>query len=240
MTSVRYRTYTKAAAKPSARPVRALGTVGNDRVRRILNIVVAAIGLVVTAPVMVVIAIRIKMTSHGRVIFSQTRVGIDRRHNGVDGENRRRLVDYGGKPFTIYKFRTMYDNDGNPEDEVWASPWDPRITLFGRRLRKYRLDELPQLINVLRGDMNLVGPRPEQPRIFQGLRGQIGGYQNRQQVLPGITGWAQVRYHYDSSVDDVQRKVELDLKYIAKRSAIQDLKIMFMTVPVVLLKKGAW
>ena len=240
MTSIRYKTYTKTTGKPSALPVRIIDTVGNDRARRALNVVVAAIALVVTAPLMLVIAILIRITSHGPVIFSQTRVGIDRRRNGVDAGNSRRRVDYGGTQFTIYKFRTMFDNDDNPEDEVWASPWDPRITLFGRRLRKYRLDELPQLFNVLRGDMNFVGPRPEQPRIFQGLRSRIWGYENRQQVLPGITGWAQVRYHYDSSLDDVQRKVELDLKYIAKRSALQDLKILFMTVPVVLFKKGAW
>jgi lipopolysaccharide/colanic/teichoic acid biosynthesis glycosyltransferase len=142
-------------------------------------------------------------------------------------------------PFTIYKFRTMYDTV-EQQNETWASPWDPRVTRFGRRLRKYRLDELPQLFNVLRGDMNLVGPRPEQPRIFAKLRYRIAGYGARQQVLPGITGWAQVRLHYDASMDDVERKVELDLKYIAERSPLRDLKIMAMTVPVVVFQRGAW
>jgi lipopolysaccharide/colanic/teichoic acid biosynthesis glycosyltransferase len=114
------------------------------------------------------------------------------------------------------------------------------VTRVGRILRQYRLDELPQLVNVLRGDMNLVGPRPEQPAIFRHLRSRIGGYTLRQQVLPGITGWAQVRHHYDRSMDDVGRKLALDLEYIRRRSAAQDLKIMLLTVPVVMFHRGAW
>ena len=112
--------------------------------------------------------------------------------------------------------------------------------LVRARLATESLDELPQLFNVLRGDMNVVGPRPEQPRIFQQLRSEIAQYQHRQRVLPGITGWAQINHHYDASVDDVKRKVAYDLEYIARCSAIEDLMIMLRTFPVIAFKKGAW
>ena len=117
---------------------------------------------------------------------------------------------------------------------------DSRVTWFGRLLRHSSLDELPQLFNVLRGDMNVVGPRPEQPRIFQERRAEIAQYHHRQRVLPGITGWAQINLHYDASVDDVKRKVAYDLEYIARCSAIEDLMIMLRTFPVIAFKKGAW
>jgi lipopolysaccharide/colanic/teichoic acid biosynthesis glycosyltransferase len=126
------------------------------------------------------------------------------------------------------------------DDEVWAQPDDPRVTAIGRILRKYRLDELPQLWNVMRGDMNIVGPRPEQPAIFVKLRDQIDGYGARQQVRPGITGWAQVNHNYDQCLEDVRRKVSFDLEYIARRSLATDLKIMALTVPVMVFRKGAW
>jgi lipopolysaccharide/colanic/teichoic acid biosynthesis glycosyltransferase len=148
-------------------------------------------------------------------------------------------VDYGGRLFTIYKFRTMRPEAG-PTNEVWARPDDDRVTAVGRVLRKYRLDELPQLVNVLRGDMNIVGPRPEQPRIFMDLREQIGGYADRQRVLPGITGWAQINQSYDTSIEDVRRKVRYDLEYIHRQSTMRDLQILMRTVPVMLFKKGAW
>jgi len=123
--------------------------------------------------------------------------------------------------------------------EVWARPDDPRITSVGRILRLYRLDELPQLVNVLRGEMNVVGPRPEQPTIFARLREQIDSYGERQRVRPGITGWAQVNHRYDQSVDDVRRKLSLDLEYIRHQSLWQDVQIMARTFPVVLKKLGA-
>ena len=122
---------------------------------------------------------------------------------------------------------------------IWASADDPRITPVGRWLRQYRLDELPQLINVLRGDMNLVGPRPERPSIVTELRKEIPHYQQRQRTLPGITGHAQVNLEYDSSLDDVKKKVAHDLEYIRKASAWEDFKIMLKTIPVMLFRRGS-
>jgi lipopolysaccharide/colanic/teichoic acid biosynthesis glycosyltransferase len=208
-----------------------------ERGRRLLNVLVAAVALVITAPLMAAIALLVRLTSPGPVFYTQTRVGLDRRRDQGGPEDSRRRSDVGGLPFTIYKFRTMRLHQS---DEVWATEDDPRITRVGRFLRKYRLDELPQLYNVLRGDMNIVGPRPEQPKIFASLRDQIEHYPMRQQVRPGITGWAQINQHYDRSIADVRRKVELDLEYVERQSCIEDLSIMARTIPVVLFKRGAW
>jgi lipopolysaccharide/colanic/teichoic acid biosynthesis glycosyltransferase len=132
----------------------------------------------------------------------------------------------------------MTHQEGSTQ-EVWAAEDDPRITTVGRFLRAYRLDELPQLFNVLRGDMNVVGPRPEQPEIFSKLREDVDGYAQRQRVLPGITGWAQVNHHYDQCVEDVTKKLELDLDYISRRSPLEDLKIMTRTPVVMVLRQGS-
>lgn len=221
---------------PHAKP-RLIGRTSSERARRNLNVVVAAIALVLCLPLMLVIALLVVLTSRGPVLYTQTRVGVDRRSRfSVDG---RRRVDYGGRLFKIYKFRTMRV-DADRAGEVWASPDDPRVTAVGRVLRKYRLDELPQLVNVLKGDMNLVGPRPEQPKIFTKLRDRIDRYAERQQVLPGITGLAQVSQDYDTTIDDVRQKVMFDLHYISHRSWRQDLKVMVKTIPVVIFKRGAW
>ncbi len=209
-----------------------------EKARRALNVAVAAIGLVVTAPLMAVIAAAIRLTSRGPALYSQTRIGVDRR--SYFGGNHRRHIDYGGKPFEIYKFRTMHVQPESDRTERWASPDDDRVTAVGRVLRKYRLDELPQLYNVLRGDMNVVGPRPEQPTIFAELRDQIPAYPVRQRVRPGITGWAQINQHYDTCLDDVRRKVSYDLEYVERQSLAEDVKIMLRTVPTVALKRGAW
>lgn len=206
-----------------------------QRARRVLNVLVAAVALVLLSPVMLVIALLVKLTSPGPVLYRQQRVGLDRRTGS--GGNWRRRVDYGGKLFTIYKFRTMYVREN--DDQVWAKPGDPRITPIGGILRKYRLDELPQLFNVLRGDMNVVGPRPEQPEIFVQLREKIERYPERQRVLPGITGWAQVNQHYDQDIEDVKRKLTFDLEYAQKESAAEDVKIMLRTLPVMLFKSGS-
>lgn len=214
-------------------------TVATERLRRVLNVLVAFVAILLALPLMLGIAVLVKLTSPGPVFYCQTRVGVDRRRGG--GGNWRRTVDYGGKLFTMYKFRTMtHVQPAALAGEVWATPNDPRVTPVGRVLRKYRLDELPQLFNVLRGDMNVVGPRPEQPRIFMSLREQVDRYAVRQRVLPGITGWAQVNLPYDRSIDDVRRKVSLDLEYLQRASALEDVKILARTLPVVLLRKGAW
>jgi lipopolysaccharide/colanic/teichoic acid biosynthesis glycosyltransferase len=207
------------------------------RARRTLNVLVALVGLVVTAPLMLVIAILIKLTSPGPILYRQLRVGIDRRSRS--SSHWRRKVDYGGRLFVMYKFRTMRVEEGG-EQQVWASPDDPRVTAVGRFLRKYRLDELPQFVNVLKGDMNVVGPRPEQPEIFMALRDQIQKYHERQRLLPGITGWAQVNQPYDQDIEDVRRKLQLDLEYARRPSALQDLRILARTVPVMMFRKGGW
>ncbi len=211
---------------------------GEGRARRLLNIVVALVGLVLALPLMLVVAALIKLTSGGPVLFRQTRIGLDRRALTGAGGNTRRRIDVGGRPFTIHKFRTMHVDRGNGPRQVWAAPDDERVTVIGRVLRKLRVDELPQLVNVLRGDMNIVGPRPEQPAILVSLREQIQGYQRRQRVRPGITGWAQIHQGYDLSVEDVRRKLAYDLDYIRSQSALEDLKIILRTLPVVLLGRG--
>lgn len=209
-----------------------------ERARRVLNVIVASIGLIVAAPVMLLIAIAIKLTDRsGPVLYRQTRVGLCLRSS--QGGNFRRKQDLGGRPFTIYKFRTMRAARPGEEVQVWASENDPRITRLGTFLRKTRLDELPQLWNVLRGDMNVVGPRPEQPAIFQTLRTDVQQYAYRQRVRPGITGLAQITLRYDTCVDDVRKKVEADLTYIERQSLVEDLKIMALTAPVMLFRKGS-
>ena len=216
------------------------GAIDREHVaRRALNILVATIGLIVAFPLMLLIAALIKLTSRGPVLFTQTRVGLDRRALSGAGGNTRRHTDLGGTPFTMYKFRTMHPAN-ETTSETWAQPEDGRVTGLGQVLRKFRLDELPQLFNVLKGDMNIVGPRPEQPTIFVYLREQIEGYQRRQRVRPGITGWAQINQGYDTSVDDVRRKVRYDLEYIRRQSALEDLRIMARTLPVMLRRRGAW
>lgn len=227
---------------PTTRPQAAPGTIfwpQTDVLRRQLNVAAAFLALLVASPLMLLIALAIKLSSPGPVLFTQVRVGLDRRSPLEESGNWRRKVDYGGRLFTLYKFRTMeHRPDGAPE--VWAGKNDPRIFPLGRVLRKYRLDELPQFFNVLKGDMNIVGPRPEQPNIFINLRTEIDYYPQRQRVLPGITGLAQVNQHYDTCIDDVRRKVTYDLEYIRRQSVKEDLRIMAQTVPAVLLKKGGW
>ena len=208
------------------------------RTYRGLNAGLAALLLVLLSPIMLVIALLIRMTSRGPVIYRQRRVGLDRRGGRVPAENHQREVDYGGRLFDIYKFRTMH-NGADDVGQVWATPADPRITHVGRILRLYRLDELPQLFNVVKGDMNIVGPRPEQPEIALVLRAEIDGYYDRHRVPPGITGWAQINLHYDRNIEDVRRKVALDLEYIERQSVAEDVSILLRTVPVVLFKRGA-
>jgi len=208
--------------------------------RRVLNVAVAFLLIIVTAPIMLIIAALVKLTSPGPVIYTQTRVGLDRRAGRAARRDTRRCDDGGGLPFTMYKFRTMRTGAEAATGAVWASNDDSRVTPIGKVLRQFRLDELPQLFNILRGDMNLVGPRPERPTIFKELREQIPDYQKRQLARPGITGWAQVNQSYDTSLDDVKRKVRFDHEYIRRRGLAEDLRIMLRTVPVVLFRRGGW
>jgi lipopolysaccharide/colanic/teichoic acid biosynthesis glycosyltransferase len=206
--------------------------------RRVMNMAAALTCILVTMPLMLLIAALIRITTRGPVLYKQTRVGLDRRGARTMGDNWRRSGNVGGRPFTIYKFCTMAPSAAGAQ--VWARPDDERVTRLGRVLRRFRLDELPQFFNVLRGDMNVVGPRPEQPDIFAQLRTKIEYYPHRQQVLPGITGWAQINLSYDRSLDDVRRKVALDLEYIRRQSAVEDAKIMLRTLPVMLGRRGGW
>lgn len=212
----------------------------SELLNRAVNTVIAAGALVVFSPVMMLVALAIKLTSRGPVFYSQTRVGLDRRRNPVDALYERRQSDVGGREFTIFKFRSMYRDAEARCGEVWASQHDPRVTPVGRVLRATRLDELPQLLNVIRGDMNIVGPRPERPSIFARLREDITEYPLRQRARPGITGWAQINHTYDASIDDVRTKVRYDLEYLERQSLAEDLKIMVKTVPVMLFRKGGW
>jgi lipopolysaccharide/colanic/teichoic acid biosynthesis glycosyltransferase len=210
------------------------------RLTRALNCILALLALVILMPVLLLIALAIKLTSRGPVLYTQERVGLDRRTGGPDGTHPQRRRDLGGQPFTIYKFRTMRVDAERESGAVWAAQNDPRVTPVGRLLRQYRLDEIPQLLNVLRGEMNIVGPRPERPTIFAELREHIAEYPLRQRAKPGITGLAQINHHYDRSLDDVRTKVGFDLEYIRRQSLREDLRIMFKTLPVVLFRRGGW
>ena len=209
------------------------------RACRVLNVAVAVVLLILIAPLMLAVWALVRLTSRGPAIYRQLRIGIDQRRcdRSPPAAECRRDVDHGGRIFTIYKFRTMYVDHG--AGETWAREDDPRVTPVGRLLRASRLDELPQLFNVLRGDMNIVGPRPEQPGIFARLRSRLSRYRERQRVLPGITGLAQVRLGYPRSLADVKRKVALDLLYIRRRSPAADLLIMARTPLVMLLGRRA-
>jgi lipopolysaccharide/colanic/teichoic acid biosynthesis glycosyltransferase len=211
----------------------------SERLNRALNVTVAMVAMVILSPLYLLVAIAVRLSSPGPIIYSQVRVGLDRRFGRGMGHERR-AVDYGGRPFMMYKVRSMRVDAEKNGQAVWAMKRDPRVTLVGRVLRKTRLDELPQFWNVLRGDMNIVGPRPERPTIFADLRAAIPEYSMRQRVKPGITGWAQINQSYDACVDDVRRKVRYDLEYVQRQGLVEDLRIMSMTVPVMLFGRGGW
>ena len=211
----------------------------SEGLARVFNIVIALLMLVVASPIMLITAVFIRLTSRGPILYTQTRVGLDRRWNRTRALRERRSEDLGGVPFTIYKFRSMRV-DAEPNGQaVWAQPDDDRVTLIGKFIRKTRTDELPQLLNVLRGEMNVVGPRPERPSIFVRLRESIEEYPIRQRVKPGITGLAQINNSYDTCLDDVRRKVDFDLQYLQSQSIAQDLRIMLKTIPVMIFRIGA-
>ncbi len=210
----------------------------SETVSRVFNFVVAGLMLVAAAPVMIIAAALVRLTSRGPVLYTQVRVGIDRRWNRTRALHERRREDLGGAPFVIYKFRSMKVDAEKNGQAVWASKDDDRVTTIGKIMRKSRIDELPQLLNVLRGEMNIVGPRPERPSIFVRLREQIELYPVRQRVKPGITGLAQVSNPYDETLDDVRRKVGFDIEYMKRQSLMEDARIMLRTVPVMLFRIG--
>ena len=211
----------------------------SEGVGRAINLIVAVVALVVLSPLMLLVALTIRLTSSGPVFYRQTRVGLDRRGKHKPSDDRRRH-DHGGKVFEMYKFRTMRADAEIDGRAVWAQKGDPRVTRVGRVLRTTRIDELPQLYNVIRGDMNIVGPRPERPTIFARLRDDIPEYHMRQRVKPGITGWAQINQSYDACVDDVRQKVRYDLEYLRRQGVLEDLRIMSLTLPVMLFRRGGW
>lgn len=180
--------------------------------KRLFDLVVSMIILVLGFPIWILIGLAVFISSHGPVIYRQNRVG---RH---------------GSTFVMFKYRTMRADAEESTGPVWASPDDPRYTSIGRWLRKWRLDEIPQLLNVFKGDMSLVGPRPERPYFVEKLSREIPLYNRRHRVKPGITGWAQVKWKYDSSLDDVRQKVKYDLFYIENMSPQRDLQILFRTI----------
>ncbi|MES2523933.1 MAG: sugar transferase [Gemmatimonadota bacterium] len=212
----------------------------SELVSRIFNCTIALLMLVLVAPVMLIAAVLIRLTSRGPVLYTQTRVGIDRRWNRTWALNERRREDLGGIPFTIYKFRSMKVDAEVNGQAVWAKKDDDRVTSIGALMRKTRIDELPQIFNVIRGDMNIVGPRPERPSIFVRLREQIVEYPIRQRVRPGITGLAQICNPYDTCIEDVRRKVHFDLMYMRRQSLGEDIRIMLKTIPVMVFRIGGW
>jgi lipopolysaccharide/colanic/teichoic acid biosynthesis glycosyltransferase len=223
-----------ASRSPAVQPARL------EYFDRAVNIILATIGLLLAAPIMLIFGLLVKLSSPGPIFYAQARVGLDRRRAGRQSRGYdRRTRDLGGGPFMILKFRTMRIG-AEKNGAVWAVPRDARVTLVGRVMRKYRIDELPQLVNVIRGEMNIVGPRPERPSIFSRLCDDIAEYPLRQRARPGITGWAQVNQAYDTTLDDVRAKVRYDLEYIERQGVAEDLMIMARTVPVMIFRKGGW
>lgn len=188
--------------------------------KRFLETCVSLAGLVALAPVFAIVGLLIKLDSPGPVFYRQMRVGL------------------GGHPYMIWKFRTMH-KDAEKAGPRWAQTEDPRVFRVGRWLRKLRIDELPQLINVMKGEMSLVGPRPERPVFVQALRESIPYYDIRHTVRPGITGWAQTKFRYGASAEDSHVKLQYDLYYVKNLSLLLDLRIMLHTARVMLLGEGA-
>lgn len=190
-----------------------------ESVKRILDVVVAATILIVGMPLWILVAILVKLESPGPVLYKQERLGKD------------------GERFNIIKFRSMRE-DAEKAGPQWAHKKDPRVTRVGKWLRKLHLDEVPQMINVLRGQMSLVGPRPERPMFVENLAKEIPLYTRRLRVRPGVTGWAQVKHRYDETIEDVKKKVQYDLYYIENMSLRMDMKILLSTATHMLLGKG--
>jgi exopolysaccharide biosynthesis polyprenyl glycosylphosphotransferase len=193
----------------------------NVALQRVYSLLVALVGIVLTGPIMLLVAVLVRLTSPGSVLYRQNRVG------------------FHGRVFQVLKFRSMYIDAEARTGAVWAQKDDPRITPVGRWLRQLRLDELPQLLNVLRGEMAIVGPRPERPEFVKTLTEQIPFYGQRHFVKPGITGWAQINHKYGDTIEDTVTKLEYDLYYLKNLNLSLDLYIMFHTAKVMLLSRGS-
>lgn len=193
----------------------------NSRVKRAVDILGASALIALTAPLMGVVAVAIRTTSPGSALF------------------RQRRLTAGGKVFTIYKFRTMKLDAEVKSGPVWAVTNDPRVTSLGRFLRKTRLDELPQLFNVLKGDMSLIGPRPERPEMADSIQENIPGFHRRLEVRAGLSGLAQVSHDYPDGMDSYKRKLAFDRLYVQKQSFLLDCAIAFKTIGVMITGKGA-
>jgi Undecaprenyl-phosphate glucose phosphotransferase len=192
----------------------------NWYMKRLVDIVVALVGVIVSSPVMIVAAIGIACTSRGPIIFRQERIGL---HN---------------KPFKMYKFRTMYVQKPSQEKQAWTTKDDPRVTKIGKLLRRTSIDELPQLFNILKGDMSVVGPRPERPQFVEKFKEEIPRYMVKHQVRPGLTGWAQINgYRGDTSI---KKRIEYDIFYIENWTMSFDIKIMILTLFKGLINKNAY
>jgi sugar transferase (PEP-CTERM system associated) len=188
-------------------------------VKRQIDIVCASVGLLLSFPIMLLVALAVRLDSPGPVIYRQRRVGL------------------AGRCFNVLKFRSMSE-DAEKAGAQWATTDDARVTRVGAFIRKYRLDEFPQFVNVLRGDMSFVGPRPERPEFVEDLRNAIPYYDERHTVRPGITGWAQVVYEYGASVEDARRKLEYDLFYLKNMSIMFDIAIIFHTLRTIMSGRG--
>lgn len=190
------------------------------KIKRLMDIFISIILIIISSPITLITSLAIKLESKGPIFYKQDRSGLN------------------GKPFKIVKFRSMRSDAEKLSGPVWSTKDDPRITKVGKFIRKVRIDEIPQMMNVLKGEMSLVGPRPERPFFVEKLAEEIPFYKRRLKVRPGVTGWAQVKHKYDENVEDVKEKLRYDLFYIENMSLSNDFKILFRTVFVVLFGQG--
>src|SRR4030095_6498011 len=222
-----YEEYTGKIALENLRPSWLIFSQGFKKTRvmlaakRALDVVAAGLGLLLLSPIIALVAVAVRLTSKGPAIYHQERVG------------------QGGRVFTVHKFRSMREDAEVGPGAVWAQSKAPRVTSIGGFLRRTRLDEIPQLWNVLVGDMSMVGPRPERPEFVGQLTEQIPFYGLRHSVRPGVTGWAQVRYTYGASVEDAMQKLQYDIFYIKHMTVTFDVYILFSTIKTVVLRRGA-
>ncbi len=188
-----------------------------DFVKRFLDIVLSIFGFIILSPIFIILFLLIPITSSGNALYSQIRTGKK------------------DKPFTLYKFRTMYNNpeknpDSTGKSPIWSSKYDSRVTKLGKFLRRTHLDEIPQLINIIKGDLSFVGPRPERPEFIEKLKEQIPHYMIRHSLTPGLTGWAQVKYRYTNSIEDTKTKLEYDIYYLKNRNLMMDIFVILKTI----------